>query len=202
MDGKNQPNKDWYSLTGNYSVYGFQIKLSRSLGPFLLSVRPVPFVFVILCWYQSLLLFLLLLTAFLLSGNYLFLLMKICYCHCYCYCYIWNSFGPEYFLLDVFLFVQITCFVLGHKLHQTKFRFICLPLCLSWWAGSASSFPRWVINHFQSLTWTFNPLYKCESGVWFGTVHTCQSFEELQKWIFNWRGMVDNTTIDWAFMVD
>ena len=25
-------------LTGNYSVYGFQIKLSRSLGPFLLSV--------------------------------------------------------------------------------------------------------------------------------------------------------------------
>ena len=42
MDGKNQPNKDWYSLTGNYSVYGFQIKLSRSLGPFLLSVRPIP----------------------------------------------------------------------------------------------------------------------------------------------------------------
>jgi glycerol uptake facilitator-like aquaporin len=36
--------------TGNYSVYGFQINLSRSLGPFILSVYLPSAMFVMMSW--------------------------------------------------------------------------------------------------------------------------------------------------------
>ena len=37
-------------LSGNYSVYGFEIKLTRSIGPFILSVYLPSAMFVTMSW--------------------------------------------------------------------------------------------------------------------------------------------------------
>ena len=49
---------------GNYSVYGFQIKLSRSLGPFILSVYLPSAMFVMMSWVSFLIPPVSLITAF------------------------------------------------------------------------------------------------------------------------------------------
>ena len=48
MGGLNRTNS--VLVSGNYSVYGFEIKLTRSLGPFILSVYLPSAMFVMMSW--------------------------------------------------------------------------------------------------------------------------------------------------------
>ena len=49
-DKMSSPKSNKFIFLGNYSVYGFQIKLSRSLGPFILSVYLPSAMFVMMSW--------------------------------------------------------------------------------------------------------------------------------------------------------
>ena len=40
----------FFKISGNYSVYGFEIRLTRSLGPFVLSVYLPSAMFVTMSW--------------------------------------------------------------------------------------------------------------------------------------------------------